>query len=90
MKPHPAKIAAVRQRYWKKHNKERVLDPDPIIDRSPAQKQTFVNKTSIELAGMGYSVVRTDWLKDIINQKLPAVHSDPRWKWATERGVVVA
>lgn len=86
-KPHPAKVAGAKQRFWKKHNQARVLDPDPIIDRSPAQKDILVNKASIELAELGYSVVRTDWLKSIISQNTKA---DPRWKWAAERGAVVA
>jgi len=39
-----------------------MLKPDPIIDRSPEQKQMRVDKLTSELLDLGYSVVRTEWL----------------------------
>jgi hypothetical protein len=41
--------------------------PDPIIDRSPAQKLMRVDKLRAELADLGYSVVSTEWLHGIID-----------------------
>lgn len=35
---------------------------DPIIDRSPAQKELRVLKLRAELLELGYSVVKTEWL----------------------------
>lgn len=40
--------------------------PDPIIDRSSAQKLIRVDKLRQELAGLGYSIVPTDWLRATI------------------------
>ena len=39
---------------------------DPIIDKSKAQKQIRLEKLRSELGQMGYSVVRTQWLDDMI------------------------
>lgn len=35
---------------------------DPLIDRSPAQKELRVLKLRAELLELGYSVVKTEWL----------------------------
>lgn len=35
---------------------------DPIIDRSPEQRLIRLDKMRAELALLGYSVVKTDWL----------------------------
>jgi hypothetical protein len=34
-----------------------------IIDRSPAAKAAFVNKSREELKKLGYEVVSTEWLR---------------------------
>lgn len=39
---------------------------DPIIDRSPEQKQIRVDKLTAELLSLGYSVFKTDALRKFI------------------------
>lgn len=51
---------------------------DPIIDRSETQKQKWIDEIRIELCAFGYSVVRTEWLhekldQDTANEKAPAL-----------------
>lgn len=41
---------------------------DPIIDKSPAQKQIRIDKLAAELHGLGYSVVQTVWLREIMSK----------------------
>lgn len=41
---------------------------DPTIDRSQPQKQIRLAKIRSELAQLGYSVVRTQWLDDVLNK----------------------
>lgn len=38
------------------------------MDMSPEQKQMRVEKIRAELLGLGYSVVRTEWLHMILDQ----------------------
>lgn len=39
---------------------------DPIIDRSPEQKRVRMEKLRVELAELGYSVVTTAWLHQMM------------------------
>lgn len=41
---------------------------EPIVDRSPEQKQDRVNRLSSELRDLGYSVVKADWLQSVLIQ----------------------
>jgi hypothetical protein len=41
---------------------------EPIVDMSPEQKRMRVEKLRAELLGLGYSVVKTDWLHMILDQ----------------------
>jgi len=43
---------------------------DLIIDRSPEQKRIRMEKMRAELAGMGYSIVETQWLKDTLTASI--------------------
>lgn len=45
---------------------------DAIIDRSQVQKRMRLQLARLELQPLGYSIVRTEWLKGII-KKLPPV-----------------
>ena len=47
-------------------------DDDPIIDKSPEQKRIRVLQLRTELALMGYSVVRSKWLQQVLD-KLAAI-----------------
>lgn len=47
---------------------KRVEKPDPIIDRSPAQKAMRVDKLRAELKELGYSVVPTVYLTGLMVQ----------------------
>lgn len=42
------------------------MELDPIIDRSAEQKKLRLDKMTIELNGLGFSVVNSDWLRSII------------------------
>lgn len=46
----------------------RVVKDDPIIDRSPVQKQMRVDKLRAELKEFGYSVVPTNYLAGLMVQ----------------------
>lgn len=63
MKARPAQVAADNVRRWKALHGDALLKHDPIIDRSPAQKQMRVNQMSAELELLGYSIVPTEWLR---------------------------
>lgn len=39
---------------------------DPIIDRSPEQKQIRLAQLKVELFKFGYTAVSVDWLKDTL------------------------
>lgn len=39
---------------------------DPIIDRSPAQKELRVMRLRAELLELGFSVVKTEWLHSVL------------------------
>lgn len=45
--------------------------PDPIIDRSPAQKLLRIEKLRAELKLSGYSVVSSEWLSSILKVLQP-------------------
>jgi hypothetical protein len=40
------------------------MKPDPMIERSGAQRRLRIELMRFELKGYGYSVVRSDWLQD--------------------------
>ena len=44
--------------------------PDPTIERSPSQKRLRIEKLRLELADSGYSVVRSEWLRQML-KRLP-------------------
>lgn len=45
---------------------------DAIVDRSQNQKRMRLELARLELRPLGYSIVRTEWLRGII-KKLPPV-----------------
>jgi hypothetical protein len=48
---------------WSREKRDSVTEMvDPIIDRSPAQKEMRLQKLRLELLELGYSVVKTEWL----------------------------
>lgn len=48
---------------WSREKRDTVTEMvDPVIDRSPAQKEMRLQKMRLELLELGYSVVKTDWL----------------------------
>jgi hypothetical protein len=53
---------------------------DPIIDRSPYQKRLHMQKIRSELAGMGYSIVETEWLNAVLIANLSRERGRPRFK----------
>lgn len=50
---------------------------DPIIDRSPHQKRIRMEKMRAELAGMGYSIVETEWLQATLLSNLSRPRGRP-------------
>lgn len=50
--------------------KDRSKDPrlDMIADKSEAQKQIRLSKLRVEVGQMGYSIVRSDWLQELITK----------------------
>ncbi len=41
---------------------------DHVIDRSPEQVRKWIEKTRIELLGYGFSVVRSEWLHQVLDK----------------------
>ena len=41
---------------------------EPVIDRSEAQKLIHIGKLRAELHDLGYSVVTTEWLNDVLKE----------------------
>lgn len=48
------------------------MKPDRIIDRSSAQKRMRLELARLELKPLGYSIVKTAWLSQIIKRLPPA------------------
>lgn len=61
---------------WAREKRDTVTElVDPIIDRSPAQKEMRVNKLRMELLELGYSVVRTEWLHSNLGNPKPVLEA---------------
>lgn len=43
-----------------------MIEDDPIIDRSPEQKKLRIERLTGELHGLGFSVVKTEWLRALV------------------------
>jgi len=42
---------------------------DAIIDRNPEQKRMWIDEARIALDGLGFSVVRTEWLRSALDDE---------------------
>lgn len=41
---------------------------DQVIEKSSIQKQQRVERLTVELTGLGYTTVKTEWLEALITQ----------------------
>lgn len=60
-------IAAVNRALYRA-----VLGADPIVERSNEQKALRVEQMRAELVGLGYSIVTTEWLNEVL-RNMPKV-----------------